>query len=58
MGGIGFDRRAASFRRGHRRKIVELESNLEQNKAKAALVEKKEPPAPISMPDETPKSIP
>jgi uncharacterized membrane protein YciS (DUF1049 family) len=42
----------------HRRKIVELESNLEQNKAKAAPVEKKEPPAPISMPDETPKSTP
>jgi uncharacterized membrane protein YciS (DUF1049 family) len=42
----------------HRRKIVELESNLEQHKAKAAVVEKKEPPAPVPAPSETPKSTP
>lgn len=38
----------------HRKKIVELESSLEQHKAKAVIVEKKEPPAP----EETPKSTP
>jgi len=38
----------------HRKNIGELESSLEQHKAKAVIVEKKEPPAP----DETPKSNP
>lgn len=40
----------------HRKKIVELESSLEQHKAKAVIVEKKEPPAPVPAPDETPKT--
>jgi uncharacterized integral membrane protein len=40
----------------HRKKIVELESSIQQYKP-APHVEN-EPPAPISMPDETPKSTP
>lgn len=40
----------------HRKKIVELESSIQQYKP-VTNVEKK-PPAPVSMPDETPKSTP
>jgi uncharacterized integral membrane protein len=40
----------------HRRKIAELEAGFEPGKTPAP--EKKEPPAPISVPDETPKSTP
>jgi hypothetical protein len=40
----------------HRKKIVELESSIQQYKP-VTNVEKKSP-APVSMPDETPKSTP